>query len=163
MTPCSSRRRSRAVRMSRGAPVLAAMSLKRRLPRNSSRTTSSDHFSPTTSRAAATEQRRGVTVRVAGVTTTVWHSRLANPTYWGYGASRSLGWKPQPGPSPSRRHQMTALPIEGMDSTGSHADVAATSGGLGVVEHPAYKLGRLAPHYDGLAFLEAIRSGALPA
>jgi len=31
-----------------------------------------------------------------------------------------------------------------------------------VVEHAAYKLARLAPLYDGQAFLEAIRSGELP-
>src|ERR1700712_3015105 len=44
--------------MSRGAPVLAAMRSKRRLPRNSSRTTSRAHFSPTTCSAVATEQGR---------------------------------------------------------------------------------------------------------
>ena len=32
----------------------------------------------------------------------------------------------------------------------------------GIVEPAAYKLARLAPHYDGLDFLEAIRSGELP-
>lgn len=31
-----------------------------------------------------------------------------------------------------------------------------------VVEHAAYKLARLAPSYDGIAFLEAIRDGELP-
>src|SRR3954465_379195 len=68
--------------MSRGAPVLAAMSLNRREPRNSSRITSSDHFSPTTSSADAIEQRRGVAVRaVAGVTGTASHTELANPTH----------------------------------------------------------------------------------
>ena len=53
---------------------------------------------------------------------------------------------------------MTALPIERPDRPEPRPTVA----GLSVVEHPAYKLGRLAPHYDGMAFLEAIRDGALP-
>ena len=38
----------------------------------------------------------------------------------------------------------------------------STVGGLSLVEHPADMLGRLVPHYDGLAFLAAIRSGELP-
>ena len=42
--------------MSRGAPVFAAISLNRLTPRTSSRMTSSDHFSPITSSAAAIEQ-----------------------------------------------------------------------------------------------------------
>jgi len=32
----------------------------------------------------------------------------------------------------------------------------------GIAEPAAYKLARLAPHYDGLGFLEAIRTGELP-
>lgn len=32
----------------------------------------------------------------------------------------------------------------------------------GIREHAAYKLARLAPHYDGIAFLDAIRRGELP-
>ncbi|MDQ1695815.1 MAG: hypothetical protein QOJ03_1168 [Frankiaceae bacterium] len=32
----------------------------------------------------------------------------------------------------------------------------------GIVEHPADKLARLVAHYDGLAFLQAIKSGELP-
>src|SRR3954452_3227161 len=39
----------------------------------------------------------------------------------------------------------------------------ALSQKAGVVEPAAHKLGRLAPHYDGLAFLAAIRAGELPA
>lgn len=38
-----------------------------------------------------------------------------------------------------------------------------TAGGLRLVEHPADKLSRLGRHYDGAAFLEAIKSGELPA
>ena len=37
-------------------------------------------------------------------------------------------------------------------------DIART----GIQEPAAYKLARLAPHYDGLDFLDAIRSGELP-
>jgi len=33
----------------------------------------------------------------------------------------------------------------------------------GIREHPAYRLARLAPTYDGLGFLEAIKRGELPA
>src|SRR5436305_10841121 len=49
---------------------------------------------------------------------------------------------------------MTALDI-------APPDVVAESGGS-IVEPAAYKLARLAPHYDGLSFLEAIRTGELP-
>jgi uncharacterized protein (TIGR00369 family) len=52
---------------------------------------------------------------------------------------------------------MTALPVEHAERA-EHTERA----GLSVVEHPADKLGRLAPHYDGLAMLEAIRAGELP-
>ena len=64
---------------------------------------------------------------------------------------------------------MTALPIERPDSVQPRlapapapaaADLAAVD--VDVVEHPADMLGRLAPHYDGLAMLEAIRAGELP-
>jgi uncharacterized protein (TIGR00369 family) len=48
---------------------------------------------------------------------------------------------------------MTALPIERS---------APAARDLRIVEHAADKLGRLAPHYDGLAMLEAIRTGELP-
>src|SRR5436309_5870150 len=47
---------------------------------------------------------------------------------------------------------MTALDI-------APPDVVADGG---VVEPPAYKLARLAPEYDGLSFLDAIRTGELP-
>src|SRR3954447_19220788 len=106
-TPTSSSLRSRAVRMSRGAPVLAAMSLNRRTPRTSSRITSNDHFSPTTSRAEAIEQRRGEAAReeaarddavvggfgaeVAEVTPRAWHKGLAFPTHSGYGPPDRVG------------------------------------------------------------------------
>src|SRR3954451_19961479 len=82
--------------MSRGAPVLAAMSLNRRTPRKSSRTTSNDHFSPTTSSAPAIEHRRGVDVRVAAVTPAAWHKEFANPTDLGYGPRNTAGWESQP-------------------------------------------------------------------
>src|SRR3954470_18284540 len=82
--------------MSRGAPVLAAMSLNRRTPRNSSRTTSKDHFSPTTSSAPAIEHRLGVAVRVAAVTPAALHKEFANPTDLGYGPQTTAGWKCQP-------------------------------------------------------------------
>lgn len=52
--------RSRAVRMSRGAPVLATICSKRRSPKNTSRRASSDHFSPTTSSVRAMGHARGV-------------------------------------------------------------------------------------------------------
>jgi len=52
---------------------------------------------------------------------------------------------------------MTALPIER-----ELAEEESSKRGLSVVEHPAYKLGRLAPHYDGMAFLQAIKDGELP-
>jgi uncharacterized protein (TIGR00369 family) len=58
---------------------------------------------------------------------------------------------------------MTALPLERDDSRPVRPLAsAATAGGLGLVEHAADKLGRLAREYDGLAMLEAIRDGALP-
>jgi uncharacterized protein (TIGR00369 family) len=38
-----------------------------------------------------------------------------------------------------------------------------TAAPVDTVEHPAHLLARLAPQYDGLAFLEAIRAGDLPA
>src|SRR4051794_26940347 len=86
--------------MSRGAPVLAAMSLNRRTPRNSSRTTSNDHFSPTTSSAPAIEQRLGmaarVDVRAPVVTPAAWHKEFANPTDLGYGPQITAGWESQP-------------------------------------------------------------------
>lgn len=49
---------------------------------------------------------------------------------------------------------MTALQTE-------RADQAQAP--LALVEHPADKLARLARHYDGVDFLEAIKSGELPA
>ena len=55
--PTSARRRAAIV--SRGAPVLRTISSNRRLPRNTSRTASSAHFSPTTSSVRATEHSRG--------------------------------------------------------------------------------------------------------
>jgi uncharacterized protein (TIGR00369 family) len=62
-----------------------------------------------------------------------------------------------------RRPTVTALPIHSHDRRAARTLRAAPAGsGNPVVEHPAYKLGRLAPTYDGLAFLEAIRSGELP-
>src|SRR4051794_4895421 len=137
MTPSSSSRRSRAVRMSRGAPVLAAMSLNRRTPRNSSRTTSSDHFSPTTSRAPAIEHRRGVVVRVSVVTPAAWHKEFANPTDLGYGPRSTAGWKYQPTHNPLKEDHVTVLEQK-------------TS--PGITEPAAYKLARLAAHYDGIDF-----------
>ena len=55
---------------------------------------------------------------------------------------------------------MTALHTERPGRPAALA--AATVGGVGIVEHPAHKLARVAPDYDGLALLEAIRSGELP-
>ena len=57
--PALTRVRSRAARVSRGAPVRRTISSNRRLPRNTSRTASRAHFSPTTSRVRATEHSRG--------------------------------------------------------------------------------------------------------
>jgi uncharacterized protein (TIGR00369 family) len=61
---------------------------------------------------------------------------------------------------------VTALPIERPEPSRTAASArrtsSATAAGLGIVEHPADRLGRLAPHYDGLAMLEAIRDGELP-
>src|SRR5687768_9584473 len=56
MTPAASRVRSRAVRMSRDAPVLRAMASNLRLPKLISRMASIAHFSPTTWSALASEQ-----------------------------------------------------------------------------------------------------------
>jgi uncharacterized protein (TIGR00369 family) len=50
---------------------------------------------------------------------------------------------------------MTALPAEELS-------VRPTATGLGIVEPAADKLGRLAPLYDGIDFLRAIRDGELP-
>ena len=61
---------------------------------------------------------------------------------------------------------MTAIPIdrprpsETQPAPGTSPAATAT---IGVVEHPADKLARLARHYDGASFLEAIRPGELPA
>jgi uncharacterized protein (TIGR00369 family) len=51
---------------------------------------------------------------------------------------------------------MTALQTETETET-------RTAGGLRLVEHPADTLTRLGRHYDGAAFLAAIKSGELPA
>jgi uncharacterized protein (TIGR00369 family) len=40
---------------------------------------------------------------------------------------------------------------------------AETAGGLRLVEHAADKLARLSRHYDGRGFLEAVKTGELPA
>src|SRR3954465_7011206 len=184
-TPTSSSLRSRAVRMSRGAPVLAAMSLNRRTPRTSSRITSNDHFSPTTSRAEAIEQRRGEAAReeaarddavvggfgaeVAEVTPRAWHKGLAFPTHSGYGPPTGLDCPTHLADSSRGRAtgQPAPRPRDGSTTVRtvterSEQAVPDAPTGADLVEHPAYKLGRLAPHYDGLAFLEAIRSGELP-
>jgi len=50
---------------------------------------------------------------------------------------------------------MSALPAE-------HPSVPRTAAGLGIVEPAADKLGRLAPLYDGIDFLRAIKDGELP-
>jgi uncharacterized protein (TIGR00369 family) len=50
---------------------------------------------------------------------------------------------------------MTAL-----QTTEAAPELATRAGGI--AEPPAYKLARLAPLYDGLSFLEAIRTGELP-
>ena len=55
---------------------------------------------------------------------------------------------------------MSALPIEPVELPGSPDTVEHR--GLAIAEHPADLLGRLAPHYDGLAMLAAIRDGELP-
>src|SRR5437763_2852686 len=154
MTPSSSIRRSRAVRMSRGAPVLAAISLNRLTPRTSSRMTSSDHFSPMTSSAPATEQCRGFAVRVAGVTPTVCHRGLAIQTYSAKVASRELE-----NPTDSPEAVMTAAPLE--RARANHANHARTAG-VDIAEHAADKLARLAPSYDGIEFMRAIKRGDLP-
>src|SRR5438094_1467340 len=57
--PAPTSERSRAASVSRGAPVRRTISSKRRLPRNTSRTASSAHFSPTISSVRATEHSRG--------------------------------------------------------------------------------------------------------
>jgi len=53
---------------------------------------------------------------------------------------------------------VTAVPIER-----ARVHHAGTAAGIGLVEHAADKLARLAPHYDGVEFLRAIKSGELPA
>ncbi len=58
--------RRRAARMSRLAPVPAAISSNRRCPRTISRSTNSDHFSPTTSKALAMEQLRPFVAVISG-------------------------------------------------------------------------------------------------
>src|SRR3954451_1127575 len=63
--------------MSRGAPVLRWIWSNRWTPRASSRTTSSDHFSPSTFSAAAIEQTRGV---VGASTRALCQSGLTFPT-----------------------------------------------------------------------------------
>jgi uncharacterized protein (TIGR00369 family) len=52
---------------------------------------------------------------------------------------------------------VTAVPIEydGADHTWTASD-------LEIVEHAADKLARLAPHYDGIEFMRAIKRGELP-
>lgn len=52
---------------------------------------------------------------------------------------------------------MTAVPIERARSYD-----AGTVGGLDIVEHAADKLARLAPYYDGIEFMRAIKRGDLP-
>lgn len=52
---------------------------------------------------------------------------------------------------------MTAIPIEH-----ARAYRSATSGGQEIVEHAADKLARLAPSYDGIEFMRAIKRGDLP-
>jgi uncharacterized protein (TIGR00369 family) len=49
-----------------------------------------------------------------------------------------------------------------MTALAEHLTTQATVGGLGVVEPVADKLGRLAPLYDGVDFLRAIKDGELP-
>jgi uncharacterized protein (TIGR00369 family) len=51
---------------------------------------------------------------------------------------------------------MSAMPAE-------HLSAPPTVAGLGIVEPAAGKLGRLAPLYDGIDFLRAIKDGELPA
>src|SRR3954453_2187350 len=94
--------------MSRGAPVLAAISLNRCAPRISSRTTSSDHFSPTTSRAPATEQTRGAVSRTSLLTGPSSQKRVGKSNPVGYGREIE-SWKTQPTRGPrGRRHERTA-------------------------------------------------------
>lgn len=52
---------------------------------------------------------------------------------------------------------MTAIPIER-----ARTHRAGTAGGLDIVEHAADKLARLAPSYDGIEFMRAIKRGDLP-
>src|SRR5436190_22854395 len=92
------------------------MSLKRRLPRNSSRMTSSDHFSPTTSRAEATEQRRGVAVRVAGLTAQSVAHRVGKSNRTAYG-SRDAGLE-TPTEDPAEPDQSIAEPEPRQRRTG---------------------------------------------
>src|SRR5450755_19668 len=61
--PAATRVRRRAASVSRGAPVRRVISSNLRLPRNTSRTASKAHFSPTSSRVRATEHVRGCAAR----------------------------------------------------------------------------------------------------
>src|SRR5579875_3155606 len=80
--PFATRLRSRAASVSRGAPVLATISSNRRQPRNTSRTASRAHFSPTTSRLRATEQVRGAVVPAATPTSYACQSTFrTDPVY----------------------------------------------------------------------------------
>src|ERR1700759_554720 len=65
---------SRAVRVSRGAPVRRTISSNRRLPRKTSRSASSAHFSPMTSRVRAIEQVRGRAVAIPPLYLVSWFS-----------------------------------------------------------------------------------------
>ena len=56
---------------------------------------------------------------------------------------------------------MSAMPAEPIERPTDRGAAPAT-GPIGIVESAAFRLGRLAPLYDGIAFLEAIRSGELP-
>ena len=55
---------------------------------------------------------------------------------------------------------MTALPVDHFAAT--HAGDGHTATGIGIVEPVADRLGRLAPLYDGVDFLRAIKDGELP-
>ena len=52
---------------------------------------------------------------------------------------------------------MTAVPLER-----AGAKHARTAGGIDIAEHAADKLARLAPSYDGIEFMRAIKRGDLP-
>src|SRR5207249_4591683 len=68
--------------------------------------------------------------------------------------SGTPGWKYQPTPETGGRAMSAhaAEPIERLADRGA----APATGPIGIVESAAFKLGRLAPLYDGIAFLEAI-------